>query len=68
MNVRPRKHFDGTFKIIPGPYLVLECEATSPPSRVGKTVYVWFDPEDTVKLLKEAKEQAIRDRSEPMRA
>lgn len=68
MNAKPRTHYDGELRIIPadGDYLVIECEIVRPPSSAGRTIYVFFDVEETVKLLAEAKHAAIRARSKPM--
>lgn len=68
MNAKPRTYSDGELRIIPadGDNLVIECEVANPPSSAGRTVYVVFDVEETVKLLMEAKHAALRARSTPL--
>lgn len=68
MNVVPKHwdlHEENDLRVIPAPvgHFVIECEVANPPSSKGRTVYVHFEPEDVVRLIKEARSVAIAARS-----
>lgn len=46
--------------------LVLECEVISPPSAIGRTVYLKVSSEQLPAVLKAARDAAILERSQPM--
>ena len=48
--------------------IIIECEAVSPPSSVGKTVYVHIRGEEVETMLKELRDVAIARRQKPMGA
>lgn len=58
-------HEENDLRVVPAPvgHLVLECEVSQPPSSKRRTVYVYFEPEDVVRLIKEARSVAIAARS-----
>jgi hypothetical protein len=69
MNIRPKRWLhDGALRTTPSgdKFFILECEAISPPSSVGRTVYLWLDVEETTDLLKELRGKAIADRFRSM--
>lgn len=65
--VRPRRWSDGTLKpTLPGDFLGIECEVMNPPSARGRTVYVFLDEADVTDLIKELRDEAVRNRSKAM--
>jgi len=70
MQVKPKRWWrgEGEIQTVPsdGGHVILECEVQHPPSRVGKTVYVWLDARDVTDVLKLCRTAAINARSKPM--
>jgi hypothetical protein len=62
VNVRPKHDYDGNLRPLYGDLLAIECEAISPPSAVGQTVYVFLDDDEVTQLLLELRAAAIRAR------
>jgi hypothetical protein len=58
-----------TIKVVPSDWpaeLFIECEAISPPSSAGRTVYLKVPAEQIPALLKTARDTAIAARNEPL--
>ena len=66
MNIKPRRDLNGDIITIPGDYLVIECVVYDPPSWSNRRVHLFLDPADTTDVLRLAREQATRDRSQSM--
>lgn len=64
MNVKPKRYLGGEMQAhsVP-PLFYLECEVTSPPSRVGQSVTLVLDVEDSTKLLLELRDHGRSVRS-----
>lgn len=68
MRAKPKRHYGGDIAAISigDGQLWIECELTEPPSQKGRSVDVYFDPDDVTKLVVAARSAAIAARSKPI--
>jgi hypothetical protein len=80
LNAKPRRHlsdinYDTMESEHKGPLkevysqdgmVIIECEVQQPPSMKGRTVYVWFQDDDLLDVLKLLRDEAINVRSKAM--